>query len=253
LVHNFSLVHDDIQDRSPTRRGRQTLWRKTGMPLAINAGDALFTIASQAALDSARFFEPTVVVTTLSILEQACLDLTKGQFLDLFHQGTGRLPIRGYWQMIRGKTAALLAAATHIGALLGGATPTKCYDYRKFGEQLGLAFQVQDDILGIWGEERTLGKSTATDLGEGKLSLPVVYGLSKNGPFARAWRDAASRTRNARRLRRLLEQEGAHEYSVRQATRLTDRAVMMLRRLRPRGEAGKSLEELALQLLARRA
>lgn len=252
LVHNFSLVHDDIQDNSPTRRGRATLWKKVGAPLAINAGDALFTIAGQATLDLARSFEPATVLAAAGILQQACLDLTKGQFLDLYHQGARHLSITGYWQMIDGKTAALIAACTHIGALLGGASPAKSQQYRRFGQLLGLAFQVQDDILGIWGEEARTGKSAASDLVEGKLSLPVIYGLRNKGEFSRRWRDAHARASNAPRLRKLLEQEGALEHSTRQANRLTREAVAALRRLRPQGEAGTALEELSAQLLARR-
>jgi len=251
LIHNFSLVHDDIQDNSPTRRGRPALWKKAGMPLAINAGDALFVLANQSVLDLARYFDANVVVTAAAILEQACLDLTRGQFLDLHHQQAGRLTLKQYWEMIDGKTAALLAAATQIGALLGGATATRCYEYRKFGQLLGRAFQVQDDILGIWGEERRTGKSTATDLAEGKLSLPVVYGLAKKGAFARLWRDASKRARNAGRLRRLLEEDEAHEFATRHAKRLTRDAVARLKRLRPRGEAGAALHELCGELLRR--
>jgi geranylgeranyl diphosphate synthase type I len=251
LVHNFSLVHDDIQDNSPTRRGRPTLWRKAGMPLAVNAGDALFATANHAALDLSRSFEPTLVVAALRILEQACLDLTIGQFLDLYHQEAHQLSVRRYWEMIDGKTAALLAACAHIGALLGGASPAKCSQYGRFGRLLGLAFQVQDDILGIWGDEVRTGKSTASDIAEGKLSLPVVYGLAKKGEFARRWRDASYRTRNTRRLRELLESEGALPFATRHGVRLTREALSTLRTLRPSGEAGGALEELAGQLLNR--
>jgi geranylgeranyl diphosphate synthase type I len=253
LAHNFSLVHDDIQDKSPVRRGRTTLWRKWGVPLGINAGDALSTLASQAALDLRKSFEPATVSEALGILQQACLDLTKGQFLDLYHQETGRLSMKKYWEMIDGKTAALLAACTDLGALLGGAGPAKRRDYRSVGRLLGLAFQVQDDILGIWGEENRTGKSTATDLAEGKLSLPVVYGLQKNGEFARRWRAARSRTTNTARLRQLLEEEGGLRYATRKAHRLTSEAVETLDSLRPQGEAGAALKELAMQLLARRS
>lgn len=253
LVHNFSLVHDDIQDNSPTRRGRPTLWRKAGMPLAVNAGDALFTIANQAALDLSRSFEPAVVVAVLRILEQACLDLTKGQFLDLYHQEAQRLSTRSYWEMIEGKTAALLAAGAQIGALLGGSSGARQLQYRQFGRLLGLAFQVQDDILGIWGDEGRTGKSAASDLVEGKLSLPVVYGLGRTGEFARHWRDAGYRATHASLLRDLLEREGARAYATRHAGRLTKEAVATLRALRPRGAAGAALEELSMQLMARKA
>lgn len=252
LLHNFSLVHDDIQDNSPTRRGRPTLWKMVGVPLAIDAGDALFTIASQAGLDLRRSYEPQTVVTANAILQQACLELTQGQYLDLYHQETGHLPLRSYWKMIDGKTAALLAAATQLGALLGGAGPKKVYAYRKFGQLLGLAFQVEDDILGIWGDEKRTGKSAASDLVEGKLSLPVVFGLSKKGPFAALWRQARARGRNARRLRTMLEDAGAREYANNQAARLTRQAVGLLNKeMRPRGEAGAALRELTEQLLSR--
>lgn len=253
LLHNFSLVHDDIQDNSPTRRGRPTLWKKVGLPLAINAGDALFTIANQSALDLSPSYPPRVVVSASAILQQACLDLTKGQYLDLYHQNTGRLSLRSYWQMIGGKTAALLAACTEVGALLGGAGQTRCSGYRRFGQFLGLAFQVEDDLLGIWGDEKRTGKSAATDLAEGKLSLPVVYALEQNGTFAKLWRDDRNRARNAARLRKLLEQAGAREYATRQAKRLTRQAVALLRELRPRGEAGAALAELTQRLLTRQS
>jgi geranylgeranyl diphosphate synthase type I len=253
LLHNFSLVHDDIEDNSPTRRGRPTLWRRSGVPLAINAGDALFTIANQAALNLLQDYEPPTVATVLGIIQQACLDLTKGQFLDLYNQEKGRLTVEGYWQMIGGKTAALLAASTQVGALLGGASPKTVYEFRKFGQHLGLAFQVEDDILGIWGEEHKTGKSAATDLKEGKLSLPVVYGISRRGAFARLWRDAPHRRNNAIRLRKLLEQDGGLEYSRRHADRLTCQSVDTLKHLHAQGDAGIALQELATQLLSRRA
>lgn len=252
LLHNFSLVHDDIQDNSPTRRGRPTLWMKAGMPIAINAGDALFTIANQAALDLSRAFGPVEVFAVSAILQEACLDLTKGQYLDLSHQKARALPLKAYWQMIEGKTAALIGACTHVGAVLGGADESRCDGYRKFGRLLGLAFQVQDDLLGIWGEESTTGKSAATDLVEGKLSLPVVYGLAHSSKFASLWRRSHRRASSSAKLRTLLEQAGARDYATQQAERLTRRAMALLRRLGPHGEPGAALYELGMQLLSRR-
>lgn len=253
LVHNFSLVHDDIQDNSTTRRGRATLWVTAGTPLAINAGDALFALAFQAGLHLARGHDSRTVVTASAILQQACLDLTRGQYLDLYHQQHGRLPLRSYWQMIDGKTAALLAACTHIGALLGGANPKQCYGYRKFGQLLGLAFQVQDDLLGIWGDEKQTGKSADSDLAEGKLSLPVAYALERSSSFRRLWRNTKDRPANADRLRRILEQAGADEYAARQATRLTNLARGSLAKLRPAGQPGAALMELSELLVHRSA
>jgi geranylgeranyl diphosphate synthase type I len=176
LVHNFSLVHDDIQDNSPKRRGRDTAWVKWGAPMAINVGDALFVMSSQAILDLKNSYSADVVVKAAEILHNTCLDLTRGQYLDMSYEERNDLGVEDYWHMISGKTSALIAACCHIGALLGGAD-----------DELGLAFQVQDDILGIWGDENVTGKSTASDLVEGKNSLPILAGLDKKGKFAERW------------------------------------------------------------------
>src|SRR5688572_7057581 len=187
LVHNFSLVHDDIQDNSPIRRGRDTAWVKWGAPMAINVGDALFVISNQAILDLKNNYAPEVVLRAAEILNNTCLDLTRGQYLDISYEERTDLTVEDYWPMIAGKTAALLSACCHIGSLLGGADESKQEAYRSFGHYLGLAFQVQDDILGIWGDESIMGKSAASDLVEGKNSLPVLAGLGKKGRFAERW------------------------------------------------------------------
>ena len=251
ITHNFSLVHDDIQDNSPTRRGRPALWKIHGAGLAINAGDALLTIANQAALDLEQHHPAATVLKASAILHGACLDLTRGQFLDLYHQRSNSLSLASYWEMIEGKTAALIAAAAEMGALLGQAKPLIRRDYREFGRLLGMAFQVQDDILGTWGDETVTGKPAAGDLAEGKLSLPVVYGLRKKGRFAHKWGATRRRKSEAAVLRSLLEEEGAYAQSVRQAQRLTSAALQTLERLRPAGSAGAALIELTRQLLGR--
>ena len=166
LIHNFSLVHDDIQDNSELRRGRKTAWVKWGAPMAINVGDALFVIANQSALDLKEHYPAEMVVRAASILNDCCLDLTRGQYLDMSYEERTDLAMDDYWPMISGKTSALLSACTQIGALLGYAQDEQIELYRLFGYHLGLAFQVQDDILGIWGDEALTGKSTASDLVE---------------------------------------------------------------------------------------
>ena len=121
LVHNFSLVHDDIQDNSDKRRGRLTVWKKWGAPMAINVGDALFVISDQALLDLAKTYSAETILRAASILHDTCLDLTRGQFLDMSYEKQSDLTIADYFPMIGGKTSALLSACTQIGALLGGA------------------------------------------------------------------------------------------------------------------------------------
>ncbi len=251
LIHNFSLVHDDIQDNSDKRRGRSTVWVKWGAPMAINAGDALFVIANQAILELVNTYPANIVVQASTILNNTCLDLTRGQYLDMSYEERKDLKTDDYWPMVSGKTAALLSACTHIGALLGGADERTQETYRSFGHYLGLAFQVQDDILGIWGNESVTGKSTASDLVEGKNSLPVLAGLSRNGKFANRWAEGPIQPNEVADLASLLATEGGYDTAYEAAKSMTDLALRSLQEADPQGEAGQALFELADKLLKR--
>jgi geranylgeranyl diphosphate synthase type I len=251
LVHNFSLVHDDIQDNSPKRRGRDTVWTKWGAPMAINVGDALFTIASQAIMDLQKNYPAETVVKASEILHNTCLELTRGQFMDMSYEERTDLSADDYWPMIAGKTAALLSACCHLGALLGSAKEAKQDAYRSFGQYLGLAFQVQDDILGIWGNEAITGKSAASDLVEGKNSLPVLAGLSANGKFAERWRKGPIKSNEVETLAKLLAKEGGYEAAHNASTQMTELALLNLREAEPQGKAGDALFDLAEKLLKR--
>lgn len=252
LIHNFSLVHDDIQDNSSLRRGRRTIWVNWGAPMAINVGDALFVMANQAILDLAEHFPAELVVKAASILNECCLDLTRGQFLDMSYEERNDLGIEDYWPMIGGKTSALLSACTHIGSLLGYANEEKQEAYRLFGYHLGLAFQVQDDILGIWGNEAVTGKSAASDLVEGKNSLPVLFALEKNGKFAERWRRGPITVEDVGKVSVLLEDEGGREFAEKMSEVETQKALGYLKQADPRGEAGEAMLELANMLLKRK-
>ncbi|MBI5823075.1 MAG: polyprenyl synthetase family protein [Chloroflexi bacterium] len=252
LIHNFSLVHDDIQDNSDLRRGRRTVWVKWGAPMAINVGDALFVIANQAILDLADHYPAEIVVRASSILNDCCLDLTRGQFLDMSYEERDDLGLEDYWPMIGGKTSALLSACTHIGSLLGYANENQQEAYRLFGYHLGLAFQVQDDLLGIWGDESLTGKSVASDLVEGKNSLPILFGLGKNGRFAERWRQGPILLDEVRRVSALLEDEGARAFAETVAEAETQKALGYLKEANPYGEAGEAMLGLANMLLKRK-
>jgi geranylgeranyl diphosphate synthase, type I len=251
LVHNFSLVHDDIQDNSRTRRGRDTAWVKWGAPMAINVGDALFVLSNLAMIDLKQNYPAEIIVRATEILNNTCLELTKGQFLDISYEERRDLTVEDYWPMIAGKTAALLSACCHIGSLLGGAEESKQEAYRSFGHYLGLAFQVQDDILGIWGDESVTGKSAASDLVEGKNSLPVLAGLGKNGMFAERWAKGPIQPQEVEEVRRSLSSEGGLIAAQDASKQMTDLALMSLREADPQGEAGEALSELADKLLKR--
>jgi geranylgeranyl diphosphate synthase type I len=253
LVHNFSLVHDDIEDNSDKRRGRTTVWKKWGLAQGTNAGDGLFVLSNLALTDLEADYPAPIVLSAAKILHQTCLDLTRGQFLDISYEDRTDLTVDDYWPMVSGKTAALLAACCHLGALLGGADETRQEAYRAFGHYLGLAFQALDDILGIWGDEALTGKSAASDLVEGKNSLPVLLGLEKNGEFAQRWRQGPIRPEEVRALAALLETESARTSARDAARQMTDLALENLRVANPQGEAGAALKSLADKLLQRGA
>ncbi len=251
LVHNFSLVHDDIQDNSEKRRGRSTAWMIWGAPMAINVGDALFVLSNQAMMDLSQHYPAETVVKAATVLHNTCLDLTSGQFLDMSYEERNNLSVEDYWPMIAGKTAGLLSACCHIGAILGGSDEAAQDAYRSFGHSLGLAFQVQDDILGIWGDEAITGKSAASDLLEGKKSLPVLHGLGQGGKFANRWMQGPIHPDEVEEMAKLLASEGAYEYTHDISRQMTTLALNNLREADPQGEAGEALMELANKLIKR--
>jgi geranylgeranyl diphosphate synthase type I len=182
LVHNFSLVHDDVQDRGELRRHRPAVWTLWGAEQAINAGDALFALAQVALLR-----QPTALAATMAAeLNRACVLLAEGQYLDIALQH-GSLPptLETYQAMIARKTAVLFGCAARLGAMAGGATTEVQAAYAHFGHELGLAFQEQDDILGVWGKTEDTGKPPAADVVERKRGLPAAVALSR--PDAPAW------------------------------------------------------------------
>jgi len=179
LLHNFSLLHDDIEDASPTRRGRPTAWTIFGMPQACNAGDGMFSLAHAAFFRLQRRGVPAeLALAALERFSAMCVRLTEGQYLDMAFEGRLDVSVDEYFAMIAGKTGALLATSPEIGALLAGAPPPVVAAYRRFGAALGRAFQLRDDVLGIWGDETITGKSAASDILSKKKSLPVLYGLA---------------------------------------------------------------------------
>ncbi len=253
-IHNFSLVHDDIQDQSELRRGRETVWKKWGIAHAINVGDLLFILAHIALNDLDNNFSLDLVEKTTQCVNEACLELSCGQYLDMSYEKYKTLSLEDYWPMVSGKTAALLAACTQIGSTLGGADDSAQIAYRDFGHYLGLAFQAEDDYLGIWGDAALTGKSTDSDLVTGKKSLPILFALNKNGEFSRRWITGGSvRPEEVVDLADLLSQDGAKLYTLEIADQMTDMALQALRTANPQNDAGQALFELPRRLLNREA
>jgi geranylgeranyl diphosphate synthase type I len=252
LIHNFSLVHDDIQDRSETRRGRPTLWKRWGVPQALNTGDTLFVLAR---LSTGRLVKigasPEQALEVHRTLDEACLALTLGQHLDLAFEDADHVTEEDYLEMVRGKTAALLEAACDVGVVLASASAPRSA-YQRFGRQLGMAFQILDDILGVWGEPGTTGKPTGDDLAARKKSFPVVFGLAQSPEFARLWRSAADSPADREPMIEALTSCGALERARDLARTFTEEALAALELASPTGEAGVELRALSQRLLQRR-
>ena len=176
LTHNFSLVHDEIQDRDAERHHRPTVWRLTGEAQAINVGDFLFTRALRAL--SGADAPPERRVAALHALLAAIEDMIGGQWADLSFEPRGDVSAAEYLAMVEGKTGALIGAPLQIGAILAGAPATLADGIRDWGRKVGLAFQARDDILGIWGDPALTGKSNRNDLARRKKTLPVILALA---------------------------------------------------------------------------
>lgn len=179
LIHNFSLIHDDIEDKDEVRRHRPTVWKVWGIPFAINAGDGMFALAHLCLQRSADYGASGArTLAACRVFDAACLTLVEGQHLDLSFEARLDVSLDEYLHMIHHKTANLLATSTQLGALLATDDVEIIAHYRQFGESIGMAFQVMDDILGIWGDAAVLGKPIGSDIRKKKKSLPIVYALN---------------------------------------------------------------------------
>jgi geranylgeranyl diphosphate synthase, type I len=216
LVHNFSLLHDDVMDGDRTRRRQPTAWAVFGVPAAILAGDALLTLAFGLL---ARSSESAAATRMLSV---ALSRLVDGQNADLALEKRTTVTMPECVEMATGKTAALLGCACALGAAFGGASQDQVDCLGAFGEQLGLAFQHIDDLLGIWGDPAVTGKPVYSDLANRKKSLPVTAALVSGTAAARELADLYSVERplaeaELAHAATLVEAAGGRNWSRRQA------------------------------------
>ncbi|GAB2817743.1 polyprenyl synthetase family protein [Streptomyces daliensis] len=237
LVHNFSLLHDDLMDGDEQRRHRDTVWKVHGPAQAILVGDALFALANEILLElgTAEAGRATRRLTT------ATRKLIDGQAQDISYEHRERVTVEECLEMEGNKTGALLACAVSIGAVLGGADDRTADALESYGYHLGLAFQAVDDLLGIWGDPDATGKQTWSDLRQRKKSLPVVAALAAEGPASR--RLAELMTADAKKSQAefedfdeaefaaraaLIEQAGGREWTSQEAQRQHTTAIAAL-------------------------
>ncbi|MFL5777416.1 MAG: polyprenyl synthetase family protein [Chloroflexota bacterium] len=234
LGHNFSLVHDDIEDGDRERRHRPALWTVAGVPQAINTGDTLFSL-SRIALHRLTDlgFSDAKVLRLMRLFDETCLALCEGQYLDIAtSESPAPMSVGRYYDMIGRKTAALIAAAIEAGALLATDDESVIARYRAFGWALGIAFQLNDDLLGIWGAERSTGKEP-TDVAHRKKTLPVIYAFEHGSPSDRerlgelyATVDPAAN--DVAEIVAILERVGARDFTRDEARRHRDEALAEL-------------------------
>jgi geranylgeranyl diphosphate synthase type I len=179
LLHNFSLVHDDIEDRDEFRHGRPTLWVRHGIPAAISAGDAMCALCYVMLLDEPAHFDAQRIVAMTTCLHRTHYALCIGQGADIGFETSPSVTFAEYLQMIEGKTAALFAAACELGALAAGTSAERAAAYGRMGRAYGLAFQVRDDILGTWGTPAETGKPAGADIRRRKWSFPVAWAFAE--------------------------------------------------------------------------
>jgi geranylgeranyl diphosphate synthase type I len=252
VLHNFSLLHDDIEDASDTRRGVPSVWSKWGAPLAINAGDGLYALAHVSLTNLVAAGVPACrALNAMRIFSETCLDLTHGQHLDMLFEHRLDVGVDEYELMIRGKTAALVAASAQLGALLAGVDEPVIDAYREFGFHVGLAFQIRDDVLGIWGDAAATGKSVSTDIETRKKTLPVVFGLERSQILREWYASGPPKPDRARHIAQILEELGARQMAEEAAAEHHRLSLAALDRSGAAGQAGEALYELASSLLTR--
>jgi len=251
MVHNYSLIHDDIEDHSTMRRGRETVWVRWGIPQAINAGDSLYTLAYLALLGARDNFPPDIIIKSSYLLNLTCLKLTQGQYLDMRFENEDSVTLNDYWNMISGKTAALISCCCQMGAISGNSSDEVCEAFAQFGHFLGLAFQVKDDYLGLWGDLNQTGKSIESDLVSHKKTLPILYALQNNVNFRERWDAGSINKDEVKEISQLLTDDGTRKYTHSLVQELTQQAQDVLKKTGIRNDAMDALNDMTWSLVER--
>lgn len=256
-IHNFSLIHDDIQDRDETRHHRPTIWTVWGVPRAIVAGNVLRTLADVILSDSTKGGLSSLDTLVLNdTLTGAYLEMIEGQFLDLSYENRGDISLEEYLDMISRKTGALIRCSLELGAYVGSRDSTTVESFRKCGQALGLVFQIKDDVLGVWGESRNTGKPVGADVRRKKNSFPMVHAMSYAlGADAKAleyvYRKDEPDDTDVSIVLDIMERLGTREYAEEMAANHSKAALDALVPVKMTTEVRAQIEGLAEFLLVR--
>ncbi len=259
FLHNFTLIHDDIQDDSLYRHNRRTVWSVWGMPQAINAGDGMYAVAHEALFGLVEAGVPARTVVSLAReFDATVLRICEGQFQDIGFEARWDISGADYVQMIGGKSAAIFAYAAHAGAMLAGADDRRAAAFGAFGRVFGLGFQVRDDLLGIWGSQAQTGKPEADDIRRRKKSLPVILLHERAEEAERNYleslyaRDEVA-PGDVRRVVALLNDAGVHDECQATVDRYHADAAALLDAAGASGPARDALADLVAAMAVREA
>ncbi|MEU2930193.1 polyprenyl synthetase family protein [Streptomyces sp. NPDC007251] len=252
LVHDFTLLHDDVIDGDALRRHRPAAWSVFGTPAAVLAGDALLVAALRALTDVPAARGAAAVRELVGTL----LDLVEGQSRDVAFEEAAQVTVAQYLAMAEGKTGSLMGCACALGGVLAGADAERVGGLREFGRRLGVAFQCADDLLGIWGRTSRSGKPVGADLAARKKSLPVAAALEGADPAAERLRElyGSGRPLDAEEVelaRELVEKAGGRQATEDEARRQMSAALRALSYARPTADAYRQLQEIAWAMIRR--
>lgn len=255
VFHNFTLLHDDLMDKSPIRRGQPTVYRKWNDNTAILSGDAM-SIEAYRSLEGIE--NPQLLFKVLPFFNKMAIEICKGQQYDMDFEEREHVSVAEYIEMIRLKTAVLLGAALRLGALAAGAYDSDAQILDEVGQALGLAFQIQDDYLDVYGDEKTFGKPIGGDIMNGKKTLMLLYTQAKLERDDRAELDRLMQLGQEHKeerisgVRRLYDKAGTPIYAQHEIERLTQEALMKLRGLGLKQERLEPLYQLFDKLTTRK-
>ena len=257
LIHNFSLIHDDIQDRDETRHHRPTLWSVWGVPKALEAGNVLRAIAD-VSLERLQHegVEPDRALASVGLLTEAYLEMIEGQHMDISYEGRLDIGMQDYLAMISRKTGALIRCSMNLGAVIGTHDEATVDAFRACGKSLGYTFQIRDDVLGVWGDEEVTGKPVGADIRRKKNSFPVVYAMSAAGDDDRRtlvdiYRQERITDGDVEIALQIMDGIGVKDHAQSLAAEHCDRALEAVHTVELAPGTRRELEELAHFLLVR--
>ena len=257
FIHNFSLVHDDIQDEDETRHNRKTIWAVWGKPKALVSGNVLRIVAdttlhglARQGLDSDR------ALGAVALLTESYLEMIEGQYMDMAFEGRHDIGMDDYLLMISRKTGALIRCSLNLGALVGADDPQTTAAFRECGRALGYVFQIRDDVLGVWGDEKITGKPVGADIRRKKNSYPAVYAMEAaesedRATLSRIYEKPELDDDDVKSALEIMEKIGVRDRAQSEAAEWADAAIQSIAHLELSPWARRQVEEFTHFLLVR--